>query len=77
MAVIIPAQVIKISLNMTCQRIAVPLPFFYLFIYLCFLYLPVLRVSEASAHYEPISPHQLIFTFDSAAALMGVGNTGI
>lgn len=36
-------------------------------------YLPVRRVSEASAHYKPISRYQLIFTFDSAAALMGVG----
>lgn len=36
-------------------------------------YLPVRRVAGASAHYRPISPYQLIFTFDSAAALMGVG----
>lgn len=31
------------------------------------------RVSGASAHYKPISRYQLIFTFDSAAALMGAG----
>lgn len=62
MVVIIPIQVIKTSLYM-CQRTAV----------FPFLYLPLHRVSKASAHYKPISLYQLIFTFDSVAVLMGVG----
>ncbi len=61
MVVIIPIQVIKTSLCM-CQRTAV-----FLF------FLPLHRVSKASAHYKPISLYQLIFTFDSVAVLMGVG----
>lgn len=61
-AVIVPIPVIKTSLYM-CQRAAA-------FLSSC---LPLHRVSEASAHYKPISLYQLIFTFDSVAALMGVG----
>lgn len=30
-------------------------------------------VSKASAHYKPTSLYQLLFTFDSVAALMAVG----
>lgn len=59
--VIIPIRVIKTSLCM-CQRTAA-----FLF------FLPLHRVSKASAHYKPISLYQLIFTFDSVAVLMGVG----
>lgn len=60
--VIVPIPVIKTSLYM-CQRAAA---------FLCSC-LPLHRVSEASAHYKPISLYQLIFTFDSVAVLMGVG----
>lgn len=67
MVVIIPIQVIKTSLRM-CQRTAV-FPFFF--------FLPVHTVSKASAHYKPISLYQLICTFDSVAALMGVGTRGL
>lgn len=58
--VISSIQVIKTSLCV-CQGTAV------------FLFLPLHRVSKASAHYKPISLYQLIFTFDSVAVLMGVG----
>lgn len=58
-------QVIKTSLRLCCRAFILPFSFVG--------YLPVRRVSEASAHSEPIFPYQLIFTFDSAAALMGAG----
>lgn len=62
----IQTQVINTSLSM-CQSTFI-LPLFYFP-----EYLPVRRVSGASAHYKPISRYQLIFTFDSASALMGAG----
>lgn len=62
----VQAQVINTSLYM-CQSA------FILPVFSFPEYLPVRRVWEASAHYKPISRYQLIFTFDSAAALMGAG----